>query len=137
ADDDEDEEDDGNDVVLRHRNRPPSLPTGELTSVIALRNKGGSAEPSTKVRDEPAPAPQPPKRPEPLAAGLSSAPRRLPATAPGGFGHEESRSETLVRESSPRNAVAPREPMREPREPSLRDPPPRSTVPAAKPTDET
>jgi serine/threonine protein kinase len=138
--DGEDDEDERDDILMRQRNRPPSLPTGELTSVIALRNKTNSAELPTKVRDEPSLPPLSPKRPEPLAAGLSSAPRRFPTPAPGGFGHEESRSETLVREPSPRNVIAPREPApREPapREPAPRDTPPRSTVPLAKPTDET
>ena len=39
----EEEEDEDSDVadLLRARNRPPSLPTGELTSVIAVRKKQG------------------------------------------------------------------------------------------------
>src|SRR5262249_22086011 len=48
---DEDDDDSDVDDLLRARNRPPSLPTGELTSVIAVRKKqGGDSEMLTKVR---------------------------------------------------------------------------------------
>jgi serine/threonine protein kinase len=156
SDDDEEEDegaDDRDDILMRQRNRPPSLPTGELTSVIALRKGANSAEMLTKVRDEPPLSPLAPRRSEPLPTS-SSAPRRAPSV---GFGHEESRSETFVRDSSPRMSVPPAardskpESLREPREGSsreqprdakrdsspTRDPSPRHQMPLAAPTDET
>src|SRR5207237_564657 len=71
-DDDDEDEDDGDDILMRQRNRPPSLPTVELTSVIALRNGANSGEMPTKVRDEPPLQPLAPNRSEPLSAGSSS-----------------------------------------------------------------
>jgi eukaryotic-like serine/threonine-protein kinase len=110
----EEEEDDDSDVaeIMRARNRPPSLPMGELTSVIAVRKKqgGGDLEMVTKVREqEPPLSSLQPRRSEPIAAPPtpSSAPRRM--TLPGGFGTtDESRQQTVVRDTgSPRNRVAP------------------------------
>ena len=112
SDAEEEDEDEDSDVadLLRARNRPPSLPTGELTSVIAVRKKqGGDSEMLTKVREDEPPLPSlQPRRSEPIAAPAtsSSAPRRT--TLPGGFGTtDESRKQTVVRDSaSPRNRVA-------------------------------
>ncbi|HXU68972.1 MAG TPA: protein kinase [Polyangia bacterium] len=104
---DEDEEDDDEDSgvadLLRARNRPPSLPTGELTSVIAVRKKGGGGAPvdpeMTKVDkgrlDEPSAMP-------------SSAPRRMSFPPKGEFDSEESRKQTVVRDAgspSPRHKL--------------------------------
>jgi len=115
SDAEEEDEDEDSDVgdLLRARNRPPSLPTGELTSVIAVRKKqggGGDSQMLTKVREEEAPLPSlQPRRSEPIAAPStsSSAPRRM--TLPGGFGTtDESRKQTVVRETgSQRNRLPP------------------------------
>jgi serine/threonine protein kinase len=121
--DGEEEEEERDDILARQHNRPPSLPTGELTSVIALRN-ANSNEQAKNGREELAP-----KRAEPIPAAMSSAPRRPPVVA-SGFGHEESRSETLVREPSPRNVVPSREP-------SPRDSAPRSLMPSIAPHEAT
>ena len=103
-DEEEDDEDSGVADLLRARNRPPSLPTGELTSVIAVRKKSGASaanpdsEMLTKVdkgrRDEP--------------AMPSSAPRRISIPPKGEFDSEESRKQTVVRDGgspSPRNKL--------------------------------
>jgi serine/threonine protein kinase len=121
-DEDDEEEDDRDDILMRQRNRPPSLPTGELTSVIALRKKdGGSSEMLTKVRDEPLPTLQP-KRSESLPAASPAAPRRAPSFA------DESRKETLVRDPSPRQKLS---------RDAAREPPSRNVAPQATPNDET
>ncbi|HEX6836566.1 MAG TPA: protein kinase, partial [Polyangia bacterium] len=107
---DADEEDDADDSdrldVLRARNRPPSLPTGELTSVVAVRKKQGASDSGAfaRGRDEEPPLPTlQPRRSEPIVP--SSAPRRISPT--GEFGSDESRKQTVVRDSgSPRNRLA-------------------------------
>ncbi|MCA1663374.1 MAG: serine/threonine protein kinase [Myxococcales bacterium] len=111
----EEEEDDDSDVaeIMRGRNRPPSLPMGELTSVIAVRDKrsgDGDSEMLTNVREhEPPLSSLQPRRSEPIVAPAmsSSAARRM--TLPGGFGTTDaSRNQTVVRDAgSPRNRVAP------------------------------
>ncbi len=106
ADEAEEDEDSGVADLLRARNRPPSLPTGELTSVIAVRDSGVEPEPLFKVRHE---LPQPnPRRSEPLpASSSSSGPRRI-SLPKGEFDSEESRKKTVVRDSgspSPRNRL--------------------------------
>jgi len=128
----EQEEDEDSDVaeIMRARNRPPSLPMGELTSVIAVRKKhggGGDSEMQTKVRDdEPPLSSLQPRRSEPIAAPVpsSSAPRRM--TLPGGFGtSDESRKQTVVRDTaSPRNRVAPSMTANEHRSKPTSSPPP-------------
>ncbi|MDB4969185.1 MAG: serine/threonine protein kinase [Myxococcales bacterium] len=50
-DDEEGDEDSDVDDLLRARNRPPSLPTGELTSVIAVRKKSGASDLLAKLKD--------------------------------------------------------------------------------------
>jgi serine/threonine protein kinase len=126
--DDDAEEDDNSDVddLLRARNRPPSLPTGELTSVIAVRRDGGRGEDEQAARGQdaetaagrrmpdaaprfvqtvdepPLPPLQPAKRSEPIVAGGSSAPRRAPV-AKSEF--NDSKAHTVVRDPSPRNAL--------------------------------
>ena len=94
----EEEEDEDSDVadLLRARNRPPSLPTGELTSVIAVRKKQGRGASDLLNRgredEPPLPALQP-RRSEPIAApaASSSAPRRVAQTPCPVFGNDESR----------------------------------------------
>jgi hypothetical protein len=100
----DEDEDSGVADLLRARNRPPSLPTGELTSVISVRKKSGASaarpesEMLTKVgkgrHDEP--------------AMPSSAPRRIAIPPKGEFDSEESRKQTVVRDPgspSPRNKL--------------------------------
>jgi serine/threonine protein kinase len=102
----EEEDESGADELVRARNRPPSLPTAEFTSVISVRSGDGESEKLTSVRrDEPPLQPLQPKRSEPIGAP-SSVPRRSPVATPANdFGREESRSQTLVRDSSPRYQV--------------------------------
>ena len=95
----EEDEDSGVADLLRARNRPPSLPTVELTSVIAVRKKGGpDSEMPTKVRggDERPPTVQA-RRSEPIFSSPSSAPRRMSLPPTGEFGSDESRKQTVVR----------------------------------------
>ncbi|HWE31445.1 MAG TPA: protein kinase, partial [Polyangia bacterium] len=111
----EDEEEDSDVAdLLRARNRPPSLPTGELTSVIAVRKKLGGSDSAIlrKMREEDPPLPTlQPRRSEPIGAppGSSSAPRRLTPAASGtsqAFSQDESRKQTVVRDGgSPRNRL--------------------------------
>ncbi|MGZ3441988.1 MAG: hypothetical protein ACXVDD_20860, partial [Polyangia bacterium] len=110
--DEEDEEEEDSDVVdvLRARNRPPSLPTGELTSVIAVRKKqGGGVNDllATMREDEPQLRESQPRRSEPMVAPQpSSAPRRIALPKLNEFGNDESRKQTVVRETgSPRNKL--------------------------------
>jgi len=114
--DEEDEEDEDSGVadLLRARNRPPSLPTGELTSVIAVRKKhgggGGDADVVVRGRDDEPPLPSlAPRRSDPISASMpSSAPRRGAVPAMREFGSDESRKQTVVRDSgSPRNRLVP------------------------------
>ncbi|HEX9102866.1 MAG TPA: hypothetical protein VF997_11715, partial [Polyangia bacterium] len=110
--DEEEDEDSGVADLLRARNRPPSLPTGELTSVIAVRKQqGGTSDGDVVVRgregEPPLPALQP-RRSEPIAApsAQSSAPRRISLPQGREFGSDESRKQTVVRDGgSPRNRL--------------------------------
>lgn len=121
----DDEDDSDVDDLIRARNRPPSLPTGELTSVIAVRPDGESETLTTVKEGEaqrvpaesaprfvgsaiepPLPPLQPAKRSEPIPAGGSSAPRRSPA-AKAEF--SDSKAHTVVRDPSPRNTLPPGE----------------------------
>jgi serine/threonine protein kinase len=131
----EDDDDDDSAVALvRGRNRPPSLPTGALTSVIAVRN-GAESEMLTRVRgDEPPLSPLEPRRSEPIkAAASSSSLRRVPSQPTDAFDHEEgSRSQTLVRDGGSGRPATGEETLVHPqtgqprdsaprRDPSLRD----------------
>ncbi|HEY2745606.1 MAG TPA: hypothetical protein VGL86_13320 [Polyangia bacterium] len=106
-DQEEDDEDSGVADLLRARNRPPSLPTGELTSVIAVREQGGAAPDSLfKVRHE-ARHEERHEEPHPQPTS-SSGPRRITLPPKGEFDSEESRKKTVVRDSSspsPRNRL--------------------------------
>ncbi|MCU1281566.1 MAG: serine/threonine protein kinase [bacterium] len=122
ADEEEDDDSDGGDL-LRARNRPPSLPTGQLTSVIAVRKEqgGSGGELFTKMREDEPPLPTlQPRRSEPIAASSSSSPSSsssspsMPSSAPrritlpqlGHFGSDESRKQTVVRDTgSPRTKL--------------------------------
>ena len=110
--DEEEEEDQDSDVdnILRSRNRAPSVPTRELTSVIAVRQQkdSGESEVATRVREDVPSLPEPqPRRTEPIAA---AAPASRRGTLPqfGEFPNDESRQETVMRDSgSPRHKPAP------------------------------
>jgi serine/threonine protein kinase len=97
AEEDADEDSDVGDL-LRARNRPPSLPTGQLTSVIAVHGDDADQAPLPTLQ---------PRRSQPNAAAVmpSSAPRRI--ALPGNeFGSDESRKQTVVRDSgSPRTKL--------------------------------
>jgi serine/threonine protein kinase len=94
-DQEEDDEDSGVADLLRARNRPPSLPTGELTSVIAVREQGGAAPDSLfKVRHE-ARHEERHEEPHPQPTS-SSGPRRITLPPKGEFDSEESRKKTVV-----------------------------------------
>ena len=111
SDEDEDDaEDSGVADLLRARNRPPSLPTGELTSVIAVRKKQGRMDSDLfgqpRHDEPPLPALQP-RRSEPISPSAmpSSAPRRMSLPSLGEFS-DESRKQTVVRDAgSPRNQL--------------------------------
>ncbi|HEX6838650.1 MAG TPA: hypothetical protein VF334_18860, partial [Polyangia bacterium] len=108
--DEEEDEDSGVADLLRARNRPPSLPTGELTSVIAVRKKqqGGDGDVVVRGRDDEPPLPTlAPRRSDPIAASMpSSAPRRMSLPSLHEFGSDESRKQTVVRDGgSPRNRL--------------------------------
>jgi serine/threonine protein kinase len=112
AGDEDEDEDSGVADLLRARNRPPSLPTGELTSVIAVRKKQGRLDSDLfgKPREDEPPLPTlQARRSEPIASPAmpSSAPRRMVLPSLDEFA-DESRKQTVVRETgSPRNKLPP------------------------------
>ncbi len=110
--DEDDDEDSGVADIVGSRNRPPSLPTGELTAVIAVRKTLGAAGDGdlfSRARAEEPPLPTlQPRRSDPIAASVtpSSAPRRISLPPTGEFSSDESRKQTVVRDSgSPRNRL--------------------------------